>query len=157
MFDRDDHPNMKEAIDLCLQSGIGLALSNACFELWPLLHFLDVHANLHRHELQRRLREVHRPYHHDDGALIDWWALEVNLDEALKRATAQHVRAAKRPDALFENPFTTAWLLQLRLLHALDRDGGWFVDRCREHPALEKLADHLAEPMRTEVKTRLGG
>lgn len=37
----NNHPNLQEAIDLANQSGIRLAISNPCFELWLALHFED--------------------------------------------------------------------------------------------------------------------
>ena len=37
----DNHPNLKEAVDLANRDNIGLAISNPCFELWLALHFED--------------------------------------------------------------------------------------------------------------------
>ncbi|MCY0947686.1 RloB family protein [Streptomyces antarcticus] len=38
------HPSLDEAIKLARRSGVHLALSNPCFELWLLLHIKDVSA-----------------------------------------------------------------------------------------------------------------
>lgn len=34
-----NHPNLKQAVSLARDHGIGLAISNPCFELWLILHF----------------------------------------------------------------------------------------------------------------------
>ena len=35
------HPNLREAMDLAKRSGVKVAVSNPCFELWLALHFQD--------------------------------------------------------------------------------------------------------------------
>jgi hypothetical protein len=52
VFDRDEHPNFAQAVDLADRNGIGLAVSNPCLELWFLLHFQDQTAFIHRHDAQ---------------------------------------------------------------------------------------------------------
>lgn len=54
VFDRDEHPNFAEAIELAGAHDIGLAISNPCLELWFLLHFEERMAFVHRHDAQRR-------------------------------------------------------------------------------------------------------
>ena len=54
VFDRDEHPNIPEALALAEQHGIGVAFSNPCIELWFILHFEDQTASIHRHDAQRR-------------------------------------------------------------------------------------------------------
>jgi len=41
VFDIDEHPHVPEARQMARDSGIYLAVSNPCFELWLLLHFRD--------------------------------------------------------------------------------------------------------------------
>ena len=36
-----NHPNLHEAIDRAKRSDVNLAISNPCFELWLVLHFVD--------------------------------------------------------------------------------------------------------------------
>lgn len=57
VFDRDEHPEWKHSIDVAIAAGLSLAISNACFELWILLHVADSPGAQTRKELQRR---VHR-------------------------------------------------------------------------------------------------
>ncbi len=54
MFDRDEHPNFVEALQLATDHGIHLAISNPCLELWFLLHFQDQTAFIDRHDAQQR-------------------------------------------------------------------------------------------------------
>ena len=39
VFDVDEHPYLNRALELARTSGISIALSNPCLELWFLLHF----------------------------------------------------------------------------------------------------------------------
>lgn len=48
MFDRDDHPNMKEAVEMARDNSIGVAVSVPCLELWFLIHFEDQTASINR-------------------------------------------------------------------------------------------------------------
>lgn len=57
VFDRDEHPMVPEAFEKADSNGIRVAYSNPCFELWPLLHLREQSAEIHRHDLQRRLGE----------------------------------------------------------------------------------------------------
>ena len=41
-----NHPNLKEALELAKRSKVNVAVSNPCFELWLLLHFHDQSASL---------------------------------------------------------------------------------------------------------------
>ncbi|HEV7590954.1 MAG TPA: RloB family protein, partial [Longimicrobium sp.] len=48
VFDVDEHPRLDEARRTADASGVLLAISNPCFELWLLLHFADQTAALSR-------------------------------------------------------------------------------------------------------------
>src|SRR5262249_25450256 len=54
VFDIDEHPNVGPALDLAGTSGISVAVSNPCIELWFVLHFENQTAVLHRHDAQRK-------------------------------------------------------------------------------------------------------
>ena len=62
VFDRDEHPYVRESIAACKAAGVGVAFTNACFELWPLLFVQDISYNCHRHDLQSTLRGLHPHY-----------------------------------------------------------------------------------------------
>ncbi|MXZ67580.1 MAG: RloB domain-containing protein [Acidimicrobiia bacterium] len=60
VFDVDEHPNLKGAINRALQKKVKLAVSNPCFELWLILHFQDQTAYISGHDAQRlaKRREI---------------------------------------------------------------------------------------------------
>lgn len=58
VFDRDEHPNFAQAIDLANRHGIKLAISNPCIELWFILHFENRTTYLERQAAQRRAAEL---------------------------------------------------------------------------------------------------
>ena len=58
VFDRDEHPNVVQALNLASSNGIGVAVSNPCLELWFLLHFQDQTAFIGRDEAQRQAEAI---------------------------------------------------------------------------------------------------
>lgn len=62
VFDRDEHPNYCEAINLCEKHGIGVARSNPCFELWLILHESDFDRPDDRHAVQTELERIRPEY-----------------------------------------------------------------------------------------------
>jgi hypothetical protein len=57
VFDVDRHAHWQTAIDNAATAGIAVAVSNPCFELWALLHFMDQRAHLSTEEARRLLRK----------------------------------------------------------------------------------------------------
>lgn len=55
VFDKDDNSDFNEAIQLADRNGIKVAWSNESFELWILLHFLDLKAPISREDYIKRL------------------------------------------------------------------------------------------------------
>jgi hypothetical protein len=41
LFDRDDHQNIRDALNLAEKEGVRVAYSHPCFELWRLLHYTN--------------------------------------------------------------------------------------------------------------------
>ena len=62
MFDRDAHARFTDAVNAADRSGIGVATSNPCFELWGIYHFQDFHAPINRHDCQRILEGLCESY-----------------------------------------------------------------------------------------------
>lgn len=62
VFDVDQHPGIPEATAQARANGIELCISDPCFELWLVYHFRDYDAPVHRHEIQRVLREYCSKY-----------------------------------------------------------------------------------------------
>ena len=58
VFDIDLHPNVPTAIHNARQSGIEVAVSNPCIELWLVLHVEDQTAYINRRNVQRRANEL---------------------------------------------------------------------------------------------------
>jgi hypothetical protein len=83
IFDRDEHPRFDEALRLCAREGISVGLSNPCFEVWLLLHFIDFDRPEHRDQVQRLLR-THCPEYDPHRRKT------VNCDNLM-----QHLRAAE--------------------------------------------------------------
>lgn len=154
VFDRDEHPHVPEALCQARDNGLGVVFSNACFELWPLLHLVDQSAPQGRAALQSRLRQLHPAYDHGRGARVAWEQLCPAYPDALHRALVNHSRALERGDRL-DNPTTTAWLLTERALRSADEQGAWFVELCRQRPALADLAELLPAPVRARAQAAL--
>lgn len=110
LFDRDDHPTFHaalasaEALNGKLKNDLGVVVkieaipSVPCFELWLLLHFEDIHAPLHRAEVQQRLRQ-HLPGY-AKGQAGQFAATRLHIDLATQRATQlalQHTAHDGRP------------------------------------------------------------
>jgi len=63
VFDRDEHPNIHEAMDRAKAHKFQVAFSNPCFELWYLLHFTKHStAYLHRDRVTSRLSKLIEGY-----------------------------------------------------------------------------------------------
>ena len=58
VFDVDSHPDVNSALAEARDAGIEVAVSNPCFELWLVLHVEDRTANVDRHTIQRRARDL---------------------------------------------------------------------------------------------------
>ena len=56
VFDRDEHANWPEALQMAADNGISLAISNPCIEVWFLVHFEAQTAWLDRSSAQSRCR-----------------------------------------------------------------------------------------------------
>lgn len=109
IFDRDDHPNVPQALDKAAANGIGVVLSDPCIELWFMLHFLDQTAYLDRVEAQRSSlgllgcgKALTLP------ALIE---LASRYDDARERARRLDTKHAGDGSARHTNPSSNMWQL----------------------------------------------
>lgn len=105
VFDRDEHHHWAGAIDRARQLGFGIAVSNPCFELWGILLHEDRTATLHRHDAQRRLRELHPGYDHARSPFLDVAVVVPRLEAAEDRARTLARRGESIGDP-FGNPTT---------------------------------------------------
>jgi hypothetical protein len=106
VFDMDDHPNVAEAKQLATANGIRLAVSNPCFELWALLHFVDQQAHIER----GKLRPVLQPHLPGYEKVLVFAKLHPGYDEAVRRARELD-DAAERAGRPGRNPTTSVHLL----------------------------------------------
>jgi hypothetical protein len=103
VFDIDDHPKIDDAKQQARDSGIGLAISNPCFEIWALLHFQDQRAHINRTQLSALCRK-HMPGYKKNLPVEELSSL---YEKAVARAVAldtwQRQQGEGRKDA---NPST---------------------------------------------------
>jgi hypothetical protein len=96
VFDVDDHPAIGEAKAMARDSGIDLAISNPCIELWLLLHFRDNPGMQGRETVRKKLKEHVPDYekHVDYATYADGYAPAVRrarkLDDEAERAGEPH-------------------------------------------------------------------
>lgn len=100
VFDRDDHPNVPEALDLAQNHNIDVAFSNPCFEVWPLLHLIDYGAQDGRHAVQARLKIEMPSYDHESGAIIDFKLIKDRFPIAYERAKYHNANRDAEGDPL---------------------------------------------------------
>lgn len=106
VFDCDDHPCFRKAIDMLRYTNVRKGISVPCFELWAILLHDDQTAHISSREAQRRLRDLHPGYDHDSNPFLDIDAVLRGLDDARKRAGDLEHRARDAEDA-YHNPSTT--------------------------------------------------
>jgi len=82
VFDIDDHPHVAEARNLAATHDIRLAISNPCFELWALLHFVDQRGHIGRDKLRPRL-QGHLPGYDKE---LPFASVHAGYGEAVRRA-----------------------------------------------------------------------
>lgn len=107
VFDRDDHERFNEAVDLARGNNIKTAVSNPCFELWGILHYELLDAPTHRHDCQRRLRELCGGYRQSSGKRFeDAGVVNGQHGEAVRRAR-ELLRRRNQEGEPSGNPSTT--------------------------------------------------
>ena len=120
VFDVDQHPNVSRAIHDARQSGIKVAVSNPCFELWLVLHRDEQTAYIDRQEIQRRSDELRitakkRILPSAEAILVD------AVETATQRARALDQRHADNGSPPRSNPSTDVWRLVDQLRAGLQR------------------------------------
>lgn len=110
VFDIDEHPKIPEAKDLARKNGIKLCISNPCFDLWGLLHFVNQDGNVHRHVAQRKLAAAMPGYEPADGKYFNY-ALMHPLYSTAKSRAEMLMRRRNEEDSPGGNPSTDVYLL----------------------------------------------
>ncbi|MGC3986829.1 MAG: RloB family protein [Pseudorhodoferax sp.] len=86
VFDRDEHPDVAQALALARANQIEVAFSNPCFELWPLLHLEDYGGVHGRHRVQSLLNERMPSFHHERAPVVDFDMIKNAFPQAYARA-----------------------------------------------------------------------
>jgi hypothetical protein len=110
VFDVDEHARLRQARDRAAEAGIRLAVSNPCFELWLLLHFVEHSAVMPARRLVERLRR-HLPTYRKKVRFLD---CSEGYADAVTRAAGLDARHARdgRDGA---NPSTGVYRLTERI------------------------------------------
>jgi hypothetical protein len=106
VFDRDEHPNYESAIELCERSGVGVARSNPCFEVWLILHEEDYHRPDDRHEVCRYLLSLRPEYDPDGAKTCNFGEMIARVKDAEERAKKQ-LEQRKTERAPYGRPSTS--------------------------------------------------
>ena len=115
VFDRDEHREFDAAVIRAVSSDIRVAHTNPCIELWFILHFVDQTAFIHRHDAQRRSKELlgcKKRLTHD--ALRQ---LGTAFNSARARAQALDGKHSLDGSAPRSNPSSTVWELIEAICH----------------------------------------
>lgn len=110
VFDRDEHPEFQPAVLMCEHSGVRVARSNPCFELWLILHDRDYNRPNHRRQVQADLKALRPEYDPKRAKTPDCDELVRRVENAEQRATAQ-LRARELDGSPYGNPSTTVGTL----------------------------------------------
>ena len=106
VFDRDEHPRVDEAVELCRVHNIGVGRSDPCFELWLVLHEQDYDRPNDRHAMHAELKALRPEYDKDGAKTPDCDDLVARVDDAERRGEAQ-LRRRDLEGNPFGNPSTT--------------------------------------------------
>lgn len=110
VVDVDQHPQLDEARALAAKSGLELAISNPCFELWLLLHFADQSAHLPVADAARKLTRYLPGY----DKHLRFADLDGGYADAVRRAVALE-RRHQEMDSASGNPSTGVYRLMQRI------------------------------------------
>ena len=117
VFDVDEHPRFNDALSHCKQTGVRVARSNPCFELWLILHEQDYDRYETRQDMQRQLERIRLDYARNRGKTPDCDDVVTRVEKAEHRAEVQLKRRTDADDP-FGNPSTTAGRLTYEIREA---------------------------------------
>lgn len=111
-IDVDVHPGLSDAIETARQSGLEVAVSSPCFELWLVLHHREPPGMIHRHDVQWMLKTFVADY--DKNVVYSKFA--PGYEEACKRARRLDQLAIEVDDPR-RNPTTGVYRLTEFIAH----------------------------------------
>jgi hypothetical protein len=110
VFDRDTHPRIDDAVALCIRSGVGVARSNPCFELWLILHEAGFDKPADSRAVQAHLCKLRPEYDPSSTKVPNCSELISRIEAAENRAEAQLARRVAE-GAPYGCPSTTVFCL----------------------------------------------
>lgn len=114
VFDRDQHARFHDACAQARDTGVRLAVTSPCFELWLLLHFQDWTApGRTGDELARALR-VHVPDFDKHVDFMKHYADKQRIEAAIRRA--ERLEELARENQTDRNPTSTMYELVRAIL-----------------------------------------
>lgn len=123
LFDRDKHPNFEESIQIALDRGYLLAVSNPCIELWLWLHHRPSPGpRTHTHMQEMLKHQLDEEY--DKHIRVDFYFPK--LKTAVAAAFRLERQAIEDGEAPFGNPSTTMYKLVISI--ASKEEEGSFVE-----------------------------
>lgn len=114
VFDEDNNENFKNAVEEAKRLNINVAYSNKSFELWFLLHFLDMPSYLENKKLEKKVKGLFKEkYNIDYGKdKKNYYQYIKNLEKnAIENAEKLLKKYEDNGDSLTSNPSTTVHLL----------------------------------------------
>ncbi|WP_431358441.1 RloB family protein [Sphingomonas echinoides] len=118
VFDRDEHPRVSEAMNLCHKGSVNVAFSDPCFELWLILHYNDFDRMDDRHQVQSAFAKLCHEYDAKSNKSADFSKIMSNVEAAEQRAERQ-LQRREQESVPPSRPFTTVFKLtqQMRIAH----------------------------------------
>ena len=120
VFDHDDHPQFKEAVELCKRNRVRVAWSYPCFELWLILHEKDYGKPGTRQHVQKALAALRPEYDRRGAKIPDCDDMVGRVEDAERRGAMLLSEREKDGSAPFGNPSTTVGRLT-RAIREADR------------------------------------
>jgi hypothetical protein len=124
VVDVDTHERLPLARERSRDAGIGLAVPNPCFEIWPLLHFVDQRRSCDPQQAQQLLTREIPGYRKD----LDCTGLRGKYDLARGRATRLQGVHEATGASCSANPSTEVWKVVDALLRAARESRGSISD-----------------------------
>jgi hypothetical protein len=116
VFDTDEHPNLREALEMAQANGVHVAVTNPCIELWFILHFEDQTAHIERGPAQSRARDLlNCKKHLSDSALETLGERYEDARDRAKSLDEKHEGDGSPPRS---NPSSEVWKLVDRIREA---------------------------------------
>ena len=121
MFDRDEHPEFKEAKDKARSKGVHLAVSNPCFEIWGIYHYQDLESPIERDQCQKKLEELCPSYDKKSGKIFAEQDIIKNKYRDAMRRAKESRNSRKQEDDPEGNPSTSVHCLIRKILSKVEK------------------------------------